>query len=482
MPSLFGRVRVLYPSARTGRRSRTLSRGVERQAGYLWIEGLEVRSLLAGNVLASFSNGTLTLTGDNAANTVAVTVSDGDVVVRGLDGTTVNGGATDFVAVADSSSITGALNISMADGNDTVAVGAVTIGTDLSFDGGAGDDALGLKGTTIRGDLTSSDESGRNGFSITDSSIEGSAEIERAETVGLKNTTVGDNLKVGEAEPSQGLFRGLFGLLGSFDRWGILNRLQSHGIAARLEQAKSTLDGYFERAGASNPLSRLFDGLLGGLDPSVPEGPPSSVVLDTTTVGGNLKVSLPDQGGNVVMKDSTVEGRHIIRGGNASDFVNLNNTTLKGYSNTSLGRGNDLLLTEGTTKFEGIAVALGGSGEDALQTSSQTTFARSLRKYGFESMTVDATTAASRRTAAETAVNGLATTMAGLLSSPAPTVASSATLAAAENDETPESSVIADTISESAAGQSDDEPTLLDTERLAGDTVFSEVSDVLSVL
>lgn len=392
-----------------------------RRSAPAWrqIESMEIRTLLAGNVLASLSNGTLSLTGDDSANTVAVTVSEGNVVVRGLSGTTINGAATDFVAVTGSSTIAGSLKISLGGGNDTAAVGAVTITGDLSFNGGSGDDVLGLKGTTLQGDLTSSDDNGKSSFSVVDSTINGSVDIEEAEVFSLKNSTVADDVEVGERTRAHGLFSSLLGLLGSLDRWGILNRLESHGVISRLQQARSAVDSRFGEAGMSNPLSSLLDGLLSALDTTVPAGDPSQIVLDDATVKGRVQIDLPNKGGNVVISDSTVEGSQMIRGGNAADLVNISSSTLQGYSNTSLGRGNDLLRTEGTNKFEGVAVALGGSGSDALQTSAGTTFDRPLQKFGFESSTVDAAAADARRTAAETAASTLATTIAGLLAPPA---------------------------------------------------------------
>ena len=62
------------------------------------VEDLERRLLPAGNVAAIVSNSGLFLHGDQEANRVEVTVAAEGVIVRGLDGTAINGAATDGVA------------------------------------------------------------------------------------------------------------------------------------------------------------------------------------------------------------------------------------------------------------------------------------------------------------------------------------------------------------------------------------------------
>ena len=79
--------------------SRPSSRRSRSRVRYGAVEALETRALLAGDLAATISRGDLILEGDRAANKIEVTVEDGDVVVRGLDGTTING-QPDFVAFA----------------------------------------------------------------------------------------------------------------------------------------------------------------------------------------------------------------------------------------------------------------------------------------------------------------------------------------------------------------------------------------------
>jgi hypothetical protein len=88
------------------RRDRAARRRFGRRQ--LWLESLEQRSLLAGNVFAQVdAGGNLTLRGDNQANSIeAAQVGANSYTITGVD-TTVNGG-TDVVNFAG---ITGSVNI-----------------------------------------------------------------------------------------------------------------------------------------------------------------------------------------------------------------------------------------------------------------------------------------------------------------------------------------------------------------------------------
>lgn len=56
-----------------------------------WIQVLEDRALLAGNVLASLNGLHLAVTGDAGDNSFEVTVVNDQVLLRGLTNTTING-------------------------------------------------------------------------------------------------------------------------------------------------------------------------------------------------------------------------------------------------------------------------------------------------------------------------------------------------------------------------------------------------------
>lgn len=125
---------------------------------------LESRQLLAGNVTAAFSGVDLVITGDNSANAVQVLYNGVDVLVRGLNGTKVNGSAADFLAVAASDTLPGDLAFNLGRGNDFARVSNfVKVTGDLQVAPGAGNDVTVIQDATITGEL------GVGGFSLSPS-------------------------------------------------------------------------------------------------------------------------------------------------------------------------------------------------------------------------------------------------------------------------------------------------------------------------
>ena len=122
-------------------------RGSLGAAAFVVVAALSAPAL-AGDVAASMSGKMLTLTGDDAANVIAIakgTKTDAYVVTPAA-GTTVNGnaGAATFEDVRS-------ITISMGAGNDRVDVGAADIRGDLRIRLDDGDDAAYLTGTVVRG-------------------------------------------------------------------------------------------------------------------------------------------------------------------------------------------------------------------------------------------------------------------------------------------------------------------------------------------
>ena len=93
----------------------------------LFLEGLERRAMLAGDVFASVSgSGNLTITGDSDDNSIEITqLTATSFSITGLDGTLINGESDIEVDVS------GNVTIDLRNGDDTVAI---TGATDLDFD------------------------------------------------------------------------------------------------------------------------------------------------------------------------------------------------------------------------------------------------------------------------------------------------------------------------------------------------------------
>ncbi|MEZ6132203.1 MAG: peptidylprolyl isomerase [Planctomycetaceae bacterium] len=112
------------------------------------LERLEPRTLLAGDVTVALRLQSAVLTGDAADNSIQILVADGNVVARGIDGTTINGSAADFVLATGTSTVEGSVIAHLAAGNDTLSIDGVTIGGSVHVSGGQGNDRLGLLNST----------------------------------------------------------------------------------------------------------------------------------------------------------------------------------------------------------------------------------------------------------------------------------------------------------------------------------------------
>lgn len=118
-------------------------------------EQLESRTLLTGNVQVSLVGGNAQLTGDALSNEFEIVVENGSVVVRGLNGTTVNSGTAVFTLVNGATTFPGNLTASLGAGDDIVAIGpGITFAGNVSLSGDAGTDTLRALAGTYNGNLS----------------------------------------------------------------------------------------------------------------------------------------------------------------------------------------------------------------------------------------------------------------------------------------------------------------------------------------
>ena len=163
-------------------------------------ESLEVRSLLAGNVLASIQAGGLTLQGDNLDNDVRIDFDATTFSISGLNGTTINGDASFSRPISEISGVN-RIGISLGNGNDSLGVFGTLpergfVGT-TTVDSGAGNDVLFMDGDiNLGGDLNIRTQAGDDvvvlrGSTVADANIHTGAGNDR---VGLLDVTVVDDL------------------------------------------------------------------------------------------------------------------------------------------------------------------------------------------------------------------------------------------------------------------------------------------------
>lgn len=167
------------------------------------IEVLESRVLLTGNVHAAVIGGDLVIDGGNGDDHIALQIQDGNLIVRGFNGTTVNGGSS-FLAIAGDATLQGDLRIHMGAGDDTILIGpGIEVGDDVSIDTGSEDDIVNIEGLSVDDDLTIRTGSGNDIIFLNEVSVGDDQRIFSGsgnDVVKVSNGNVRDNLWIGTAE------------------------------------------------------------------------------------------------------------------------------------------------------------------------------------------------------------------------------------------------------------------------------------------
>lgn len=173
----------LFRSSRPSRSARPISQRLNPStAKSLYLEPLEARFLLAGNLDVNFFGDNVQFRGDSSANEVEVAIEAGDIVVRGQNNTTINGSSSPFVLRDGSTSLPGTLRVFLGDGDDIFSIqGAIQIGGGLHAWTGSGSDHFGVDGVSVAKSVLLFTGGGKDGAV-------------------LQRLTVGDHLIVGMGE------------------------------------------------------------------------------------------------------------------------------------------------------------------------------------------------------------------------------------------------------------------------------------------
>lgn len=187
----------------------------------LQLEALEGRMVLAGDVVILAIGDDLLVLGDHRDNVVEITADSGQVVVRGHDGTLINGQSelvlTGRVSVADDLrvlldggrdslfihdlSVGGDLQVldSLFGGQDQVTIDRVQIGDDLLVATGKDADAVLLDSVSVADDMTLLTGSGDDRLAITNSQLAGDLTLDAGsgeDFVLIDPTTVGGDASI----------------------------------------------------------------------------------------------------------------------------------------------------------------------------------------------------------------------------------------------------------------------------------------------
>ena len=128
---------------------------------------LEDRRLLAGDVVVFEHQGSLFIRGDSADNQVQILgTENGDIVVSGLNGTTLNG-RNEVISLSDrGAQISQDLRVHLGKGNDSLFVEGIQVNHRAVVYGGSGNDSVGFYKARILDDLFGNLSWGDDNFSL----------------------------------------------------------------------------------------------------------------------------------------------------------------------------------------------------------------------------------------------------------------------------------------------------------------------------
>jgi cyclophilin family peptidyl-prolyl cis-trans isomerase len=162
-------------------------------------ETLEARILPAGNVKVYLRPDRLVINGDGEGNSVSIIVHNGNLVVRGLNDTTINGLTNDFVVVQGDERFDGRVFMDLRAGDDTYAIGDdVHIHGRLLIDDFLGNDRVAIDAAKVDGGLGVFTYYGDDSIRLNGTSIHGSTYL---------YTSFGDDLVVLDSVTASALFR-----------------------------------------------------------------------------------------------------------------------------------------------------------------------------------------------------------------------------------------------------------------------------------
>lgn len=314
------------------------------------IQSLEPRTLPAGTVTASFSGGSITLTGDKQDNAIAILMTPTGVFVQSTDGsTTIKLGAqstTDGspVKLAAGPKVLQDLIIKMKDGNDAVFIFA--IGFPLGTVGVAATGEAPLESTIGRNLKINT---GRGQDVVVVSAVNGRLIVGNDLTVDLNS---GDDV----------LF--LYGAI-SLPPSDLPAGPPTPQVNPLHVAGNAKING-----GAGNDVLQV-GGVSTGKDLQIETfNGNDTVIVANSSIGGNVVISTGGDDDFVVASEVAVFGRSSITTGNGNDHVVIQNAYSRGNASVRLEQGNDTLDVSGNLAVgKNATVTLdGGDGRNEIDT------------------------------------------------------------------------------------------------------------------
>ena len=293
------------------------------------IEHLETRALLAGNVLASLNGSHLTVTGDAADNAIDITILNGQIQLRGLNSTTVNGGTTSFVVAAGTDTLAGNVLIQMAGGNDSVSfTRGINFNGVVDVHGQVGNDSIAANGVKFKSNAYFWGYEGNDTFSVQDTTVDGSLVIhgnQDNDLITLKTVTLNGFTELKGQDGDDGVS---------------LSAVTSNGsLAIKTGRGDDDVTIHNSTINSSLLIKTKQDS--------------DAVMLDDNTFGSSVHVNLGrDNDGLMVRNTNTFNGAFSVQGGDSrqnvtSDFPSGDAASIDAANVFNQGR--SLRRTEATT-------------------------------------------------------------------------------------------------------------------------------------
>lgn len=336
-----------------------------------FLEGLEARQVLSGVVGTELVDGTLTITGDDASNQIAIYAgAAGEVIVAG-------GADEESETLVDDLSepvtFTGVTNIEleMAGGDDTVVVTNLELAGNVTADLGDGNDQLIVQGTSSDEDETDEDDDD----SLID--LNGDEELELGEVV-----IAGDVTVTGGAGND----------LAAVSSASIEGDVSFEGEAGKdvFRASDATLGGAVDLTMGAGDDSVAIGGseIAGDLTVDDSEAVKKGrVALRDTTVAGDVSLTLADKADQVIIRDLTVGdevggGAVSIDTAGGNDGVNIRALTAAELS-VLTGAGRDRVRI-GASDIAGDLDVDVGEGKGSIAIANSTADALSVLATGAE--------------------------------------------------------------------------------------------------
>lgn len=297
------------------------------------LQGLFVGPTASGNVKATFKGTTLTLKGDTEGNAVQITKNgEGQFVVTGLYGATVNGSIDAFVVTGTVKNI----SVDMGAGADTVVFSNATLPGNLSVQLGVDSDSLTLDGVTVGGiaSVKNTKDNATDRLQVTGSTFSKSLSLDGGG---------GDD----EIVVSNSSFTRTLTILGGLGADEVLTQ-SVNAAAISMNLGKDT------NANAVQVLQTQTTGALtitsyGGED---------SVSIRNSAIGRNLTVSTGEGNDQVQIRDAEVHGSLKFGTAGGDDTVLIDTTEVTASASVLAGKGVDAVrIGQGSSSAFGVHAA-----------------------------------------------------------------------------------------------------------------------------